>query len=68
MNNSEITYKTAFKKWCIENRMRAGDIAQVLGCSVKTIYAYMQGSRLPSRRMERLMKEKLDIDTKEIFE
>lgn len=64
---SEPTYKTEFKKWCVENKMRASDVAKAVGCSRKTIYAYMQGSRLPSRRTERLMKEKLDINTHEIF-
>lgn len=59
---------TKFKRWCIDNRMRAADIAEAIGCSPKTIYAYMQGSRLPSRRMERLMREKLGIETKEIFD
>lgn len=65
---SKVTYKTKFKKWCIENRMRAADVAKVLECSPKSIYAYMQGYRLPSRKTERLMREKLGIDTKEIFE
>ena len=64
----ERAYKTRFKKWCVENRMRAADIADAIGCSPKTVYAYMQGSRLPSRKMERLMKERLDINTNEIFE
>ena len=61
-------YKTKFKEWCVNNRMRAVDIAEKLECSPKAVYAYMQGYRLPSRKMERAMKEKLGIDTKEIFD
>ena len=66
--NESKKSNTRFKKWCIENRMKAADVAEKLGCSRKTVYAYMQGSRLPSRKTERLMKERLDIDTSEIFE
>ena len=62
------TYKTKFKQWCIENRFRAADIANELGCSVKTIYAYMQGYRLPSRKMMKEMERKFEINTKEIFD
>lgn len=61
-------HKTKFKAWCVENRMKASDVANQLGCSQKAVYAYMQGYRLPSRKTERAMKEKLGIDTKEIFD
>ena len=67
MNEAKVEYKTQFKRWCIENRMRAADVAEELGCSVKTVHAYMQGSRLPSRKMERRMEEKLKIDTRQMF-
>ena len=68
MEENNVVFKTKFKAWCVDNRMRATDVAEALGCSVKTIYAYMQGYRLPSRKMERAMKEKLGINTKEIFD
>lgn len=68
MNENNVVCKTKFKRWCIENRMRASDVAEILGCSVKAVYSYMQGSRLPSRKIERLMRERLGIDTRDFFE
>lgn len=63
----EITYKTKFKKWCTENSYSAGTIAKELGCSKKAVYSYMQGLRYPSRKILRLMEERLGIDTREMF-
>ena len=63
----ERTCKTPFKKWCIDNHLRGADVAKELGCSVKSVYAYMQGYRLPSRRTMRAMEEKFGINTRDIF-
>lgn len=64
----EMLYKTSFKQWCVENHMPAATIAKELECSVKTVYAYMQGYRYPSRKMLRAMEEKLGIDTRRMFD
>lgn len=64
----EKVYKTKFKQYCVENHLRAADVADEVGCSVKSIYAYMQGYRLPNRRTMKVMERKLGIDTREIFD
>lgn len=62
-----VQYKTEFKRWAVENHMRAADIAKAVGISSKSVYAYLQGWRLPSRSTMRKMEEALGINTREIF-
>ena len=66
-SKAEVLYKTEFKRWAVENHMRASDIAKAVGISTKSVYAYLQGWRLPSRNTMRKMEEALGINTRDIF-
>lgn len=56
-----------FRKWCKENKLTAAVVAERIGCTKRTVYAYFQGERLPNRRTEKRMQEVLGIDTREMF-
>lgn len=50
-----------FKLWCIANGYTARKIEEITGIGYKNIYAYWQGNRLPTRKNEKILKEKLGI-------
>lgn len=50
-----------FKLWCIENRYTAKKIEEITGISRKTIWAYWQGQRKPTRAKEAKLKEMLNM-------
>lgn len=50
-----------FKLWCIANGYTAKKIEEITGISRKTIWAYFQGQRTPTRVNEKKMKELLNM-------
>lgn len=56
-----------FKNWCKEQNLTAEAVAEKIGCSKRTVYAYFCGDRLPSRRTMKRMEEELGIDTRRMF-
>lgn len=50
-----------FKLWCIENGYTAKKIEELTGISRRTIWAYFQGHRVPTRANERKLKEILKM-------
>ena len=59
--------KTKFAEWCREQGMTAAQVADRLGLSKSTVYAYYYGQRLPSRRTMKQMEAELGIDTRRMF-
>ncbi|WP_405379367.1 hypothetical protein [Phascolarctobacterium sp.] len=50
-----------FKLWCVANGYTARKIEEATGISRKNIWAYWQGTRVPTRANEAILKEKLGI-------
>lgn len=50
-----------FKEWCTANGYTAKKIAELTGISFRTIWAYYQGVRTPTRKNEAVLKEKLGL-------
>lgn len=50
-----------FKKWCRDNGYTARAIEELTGISYRTIWAYYQGTRAPTRKNEAKLKEKLGM-------
>ena len=50
-----------FKLWCIANGYTAKKVSELTGISTQSIYAYYQGARVPNRKTEAILKEKLGI-------
>lgn len=50
-----------FKKWCAENGYTAQKIEELTGISRKSIFAYYQGTRAPTRKNEAILREKLGM-------
>lgn len=50
-----------FKVWCIENGYTIKKVAEVTGLSCSSVSAYWQNIRQPSRKTEKMLKEKLGI-------
>ena len=67
-NSDNVVYKTKFKRWVVENRYTAKQLGSMIGCSPKSIYAYMQGARLPNRATMKKMEQALGIDTRDMFD
>ena len=59
--------KTKFADWCREKGLTAAEVAQRIGCSKSTVYAYWYGQRLPSRRTMKRMEAELGVDTRRMF-
>ena len=60
--------KTAFKSYCEANGYTARDVATMVGVSMYTVRSYIQGVRYPSRKVMKVMDEKLkDFDSVKIF-
>ena len=60
--------ETEFKKYCVEHKLTAPLIEEKTGIKKKTIYSYFNGSRSPSLATRKILREKLGINTSEIFE
>ena len=56
-----------FQQFCIDNGLTAREVAERLGISQYTVYAYWRGERLPSRKVERKMEAEFGINTREMF-
>lgn len=56
--------ETEFKKCCAERGLTARMIEEKTGIKVKTIYSYFSGYRSPSKPTRKILREKLDIDTR----
>ena len=50
-----------FKLWCIANGFTAKKIEEITGISRRTIWAYFQGHRAPTRANEAKLKEMLNM-------
>ena len=59
--------KTKFADWCRANGLTAVEVAERIGCSKSTVYAYWYGQRLPSRRTMKRMEAVLGVDTRRMF-
>lgn len=59
--------KTKFREYCIEKKWTAKFVAEAIGCSESTVYAYFRGERYPNRRTMKRMEEALGIDTRSMF-
>lgn len=59
--------KTKFREYCIEQKWTAAFVAEKIGCSQSTVYAYFRGERFPNRSTRKRMEEALGIDTRSIF-
>ena len=62
-----MTKNTKFRDFCKETGLTAEQVAEKLGCSKFTVYAYYRGERLPSRRTMKRMEEVFGIDTRRMF-
>lgn len=58
---------TKFREWCRENGLTAGQIAEKIGSSKSTVYAYFRGVRVPNRATMRRMERELGIDARRMF-
>lgn len=56
--------ESKFRQLCIERKLTAQAIENVTGIKKRTIYSYFDGSRSPSRATRRILRDKLDIDTR----
>lgn len=60
--------KPAFKSYCETHGYTAREIATLVGVSLHTVRSYMQGARYPSRKVMKVMDEKLkNFDSVKIF-
>ena len=59
--------KNKFREWARQNNLTAAEIAERIGVSKYTVYAYFRGERLPSRNAEKRMETELGIDTRRMF-
>ena len=65
--DNAMTQKSKFRLYCEEHGYKAQDVADALGISLHTVHAYMRGARFPSRKILKLMNEKLEGFNNEIF-
>lgn len=56
-----------FREFCRERNLTAATVAEKIGCSKFTVYAYFRGERLPSRRTMKRMEEVFGINTRDMF-
>lgn len=68
MRIKEESKRNSFQKFCIEQGYTAQDVANLVGISKYTVYAYYRGERLPNRRTMKKMDEAFGIDTSKLFE
>lgn len=59
--------KNKFREWAKANNITAAEIAERIGVSKYTVYAYFRGERLPNRTTERRMEAEFGIDTRRMF-
>lgn len=59
--------KNKFREFCKVNNLTAAEVAERIGVSKYTVYAYFRGERLPSRRTMKRMEAEFGIDTKRMF-
>lgn len=59
---------TKFKQFCQRNEYSAEYLSYVLGVSKRTIYSYMQGSRVPSRKICKRIDTILKVDSNQLFD
>lgn len=59
--------KNKFREFCKANNLTAAEVAERIGVSKYTVYAYFRGERLPSRRTMKRMEIEFCIDTRRMF-
>lgn len=60
--------RTKFREKCIEKNLTAREISEKTGISIHTINSYFQGRRNPTAPTRKILREKLNIETKDIFD
>lgn len=68
MTAKKLSSGTKFREKCLKENLTARDVAKKTGLSIHTIHAYFQGTRSPSAPTRKLFREKLNIETKDIFD
>lgn len=58
---------TEFKKWCVKNGYTSRMISEKTGITARSILAYMQGVRYPSRQAMKKLEEVYEVDTRKLF-
>lgn len=62
-----MTKGTKFREWCAKNGYTAERVANELGCSKSTVYAYFRGARSPSKNAMKRMEQIFGFDAKQMF-
>ena len=57
-----------FRQFCKENSLSADMVAERIGCSKYTVYAYWRGERRPHWKVMKKMDEAFGIDSRSLFE
>lgn len=60
--------KTKFRKWCTENGLTARKIEEETGIKKRTVNSWFSGERSPSAPSRKKLREKLKIDTSQLFD
>ncbi|MDO4503840.1 MAG: helix-turn-helix transcriptional regulator [Clostridia bacterium] len=63
-----VSKTTKFKLFCQKNGYSAEYLSYALGVSKRTIYSYMQGSRVPSRKICKRIDSILKVDSNQLFD
>lgn len=65
---NHVKKMTPFRVACLEKGYATKDaVAKILDVKPKTAYTYMIGERTPSKRVMRLIKERMGLDPFELF-
>lgn len=62
-----MTKGTKFREWCAKNGYTADRVANELGCSKSTVYAYFRNARSPSKKVMKRMEQIFGFDAREMF-
>ena len=68
MTAKRYSGKTKFRVECQNRNLTAREVSEKTGISIHTVHAYFQGKRTPSAPTRKLIREKLNIETKELFD
>lgn len=60
--------KNNFQRFCYERELKVEQVAELLGISKHTVYAYYRGARLPNRRTMKRFKEVFKTDPEKVFD
>lgn len=60
--------KNNFQRFCYERELTVEQIAELLGISKYTVYAYWRGVRLPNRRTMKRFEDVFKTDANKVFD